>query len=272
MPHKELFPVYSVKNTSFPGPAGDIPVRIYRPPGNGVFPLLVYYHGGGWVIGDLDTHDSTCRMLCGLARCVTVSVGYRLAPECKFPAAVNDCYAVLEYAAKNAAQLEADPLRLAVGGDSAGGNLAAVMTHLTRDHGGPTLKCQLLLYPVTNTTSFETTSYTRFAKGYFLEKPAMQWYLDQYLNSPEEAMDHRVSPLIAESLGNLPAAQIVTAGFDPLRDEGAAYAQCLRQAGVSVDYTCYGETIHGFAGMTEVIPGAKKAMEEIAKKLTQVLS
>ncbi|MBG98760.1 MAG: hypothetical protein CMN58_00265 [Solibacterales bacterium] len=263
--------VGSVENTMLPGPAGKIPIRIYRPAGKGPFPLLIYYHGGGWVLCDLDTHDNTCRIFCALAQCVTVSVDYRLAPEHKFPAAVDDCYAALEYLAKDAIQMGADPLRLAVGGDSAGGNLAAVVAQLARDRGGPVLSHQLLLYPIMDTLSFNTMSYKKFAKGYFLEKAGMEWFCEHYLNDPSDAADPRTSPLLSKDLTRLPAAQIATAGFDPLRDEGAAYARRLKEAGIPVDYICYGEIIHGFAGMVGVIPSAKKAMAEIAERLRQAL-
>lgn len=163
-------PVASVENTSFPGPAGDIPVRVYRPAAEGPFPLLIYYHGGGWVICDLDTHDNTCRTLCAGARCVTISVDYRLAPEHKFPAAFDDSYAAVEWAAANAARLGADPARLAVGGDSAGGNLAAAVALSARDGRGPAISRQLLIYPITTVASLDTPSYTQFAKGHHLER------------------------------------------------------------------------------------------------------
>ncbi len=264
-------PVAAVENTSFPGPAGEISIRVYRPPGEGPFPLLVYYHGGGWVVCDLDTHDNACRTLCAGAQCVTVSVDYRLAPEHKFPAAFDDSYAAVEWAAANAAGLGADAERLAVGGDSAGGNLAAAAALAARHRRGPPIRRQLLIYPITTVASLDTPSYTEFAKGYFLEKAGMEWFRDHYLTGPGDAADPRVSPLEVEDVSDLPAAQIITAGFDPLRDEGAAYARRLEQAGVAVDYTCYADTIHGFANMTGALPGAKKALTEIAEQLSRAL-
>ncbi len=224
-------PVAAVENTSFPGPAGEIAVRVYHPAGEGPFPLLVYYHGGGWVLCDLDTHDNTCRTLCRGAQCVTVSVDYRLAPENKFPAAFDDSYAAFEWAAAKAARLGADPDRLVLAGDSAGGNLAAAVALAARNRQGPSISRQLLIYPITTVASLDTPSYTQFAKGHYLEKAGMEWFRDHYLTAPEDAADPRVSPLEVADLGGLPPAQIVTAGFDPLRDEGAAYARRLEQAG-----------------------------------------
>ena len=264
-------PVAGVENTFCPGPAGAIPVRVYRPSGEGPFPVLVYYHGGGWVLCDLDTHDNACRTLCAAAQCVAVSVDYRLAPEHKFPAAFDDSYAAFEWVAANAARLGADPARMALGGDSAGGNLAAAVALSARDRQGPPINRQLLIYPITTVVSFDTPSYTEFAKGYYLEKVGMEWFRDQYLTTSEDAADPRVSPLEVRDLGGLPPAQIVTAGFDPLRDEGAAYARRLEQAGVAVDYTCYKDTIHGFATLTGALPGAKKALAEIAEQLGRAL-
>ncbi len=264
-------PVADVKNTSFPGPVREIAVRVYRPAREGPFPVLVYYHGGGWVLCDLDTHDNACRTLCMGAQCLTVSVDYRLAPKHKFPAAFDDSYAAFEWVAANAARLGADPARMALGGDSAGGNLAAAVALSARDRQGPAISRQLLIYPIMTVTSFDTPSYTEFAKGYYLEKAGMEWFRDHYLAAPEDAADPRVSPLAVADLGGLPPAQIVTAGFDPLRDEGAAYARRREQAGGAVDYTCYKDTIHGFATLTGALPGAKKALGEIAEQLGRAL-
>src|SRR3989442_210692 len=237
-----------VRNVLAEGRHAAVPLRVYRPAGvaaTTLLPGLVYFHGGGWVIGDLDTHDVLCRQLTAEAGITVASVDYRLAPEHKFPAAVDDAWEATRWVSASADRLGIDPRRLAVGGDSAGGNLAAVVALMARDAGGPVISFQVLLYPVTDLGA-ETRSYTDFADGYMLTRDSMRWFAAQYLAGKDEAMDWRVSPLRAATLAGLPPALIVTAGFDPLRDEGEKYARRLRDAGVRVDYACYGGMLHGF--------------------------
>jgi len=263
----------AVRNLPAEGPAGVIPLRLYRPRGvadTTALPVFVYFHGGGWVIGDLDTHDVLCRQLAAEAGVSVVSVDYRLAPEHKFPAAVDDAWAATRWIVGHAGQLAIDPTRVAVGGDSAGGNLAAVVALMARDAGGPTLALQVLQYPVTD-LSAETRSYQDFAEGYTLTRTGMRWFKAHYLDKPEDARDWRVSPLLAPSLAGVAPALIVTAGFDPLRDEGTAYAERLRDAGVTVDYVCYGGMLHGFTPMGKLIETGNRAVTLIAGALRQAL-
>jgi acetyl esterase len=248
-----------------PGPAGDIPVRIYTPAGQAPFPLLVYFHGGGWVLGGLETHDRICRSLANGAGSVVVSVDYRLAPEHKFPAAAEDCYAATAWAAGNAASLGADPARVAIGGDSAGGNLTAVVAIMARDRGGPRLRHQLLVYPVTDAT-FDTPSYRENATGYFLETDGMRWFWNHYLTGDADRTNPLASPLRGDLRG-LPPALVITAEYDPLRDEGEAYAARLREADVPVTLTRYHGMIHGFFGMGALLDQGKAAIREAAAAL-----
>jgi acetyl esterase len=263
----------AVNNLLADGPHGPIPIRVYRPVGaaaDAALPALVYFHGGGWVIGDLETHDVLCRQITAEAEIEVVSVDYRMAPELKFPGAVDDAMAATRWVAANAGRLGIDPKRIAVGGDSAGGNLAAVVALLARDAGGPAIAYQVLLYPVTD-VSTETGSYRECGEGYLLTLDSMRWFFDHYLKSPDEARDWRVSPLRAASHAGLPPALIVTAGFDPLRDEGEAYARKLREAGVRVDYACYGGMIHGFVPMGRLIQSGNRAVSHIAASLRDAL-
>ncbi|HLI06994.1 MAG TPA: alpha/beta hydrolase [Ktedonobacteraceae bacterium] len=239
--------VARVENRTIPGPAGEIPVRIYTPQGNGPFPALVFFHGGGWVICNLDTHDGICRSLANGAGCVVVSVDYRLAPEHKFPAAPEDCYAATQWVAQNAAELNVDASHIAIGGDSAGGNLTAVVAQMARDRGGPHLVFQLLIYPATD-FRMNTVSIEENATGYFLTKDDMIWFTNHYLNSEEDKTNPLASPLLASDLSGLPPALIITAQYDPLRDEGELYGQKLREAGVPVTISRYEGVIHGFFG------------------------
>jgi acetyl esterase len=260
-----------VKELSAEAPLGPIPLRLYRPQGIPVataLPALVFFHGGGWVIGDLDTHDVLCRQLTAESGACVVAVDYRLAPEHKFPAAIDDAWAATRWIASHATELGVDAGRLAVGGDSAGGNLAAVVALLAREQGAPSLALQVLVYPVTDLGA-ETASYTDFADGFMLTRDSMRWFIAHYLKGEHEALDWRVSPLRASSLASLPPALIVTAGFDPLRDEGEAYARKLREAGVRVDAVCYGGMIHGFAGMGRLIESGNRAVSHIASSLRQ---
>jgi acetyl esterase len=256
------------------GPHGPVPLRLYRPRGvaSGTpLPALVYYHGGGWVIGDLDTHDVVCRQLAEQSGIAVVSVDYRLAPEHKFPAAVDDAFAALAWAAGGGAAHGIDGRRLAVGGDSAGGNLAAVVSILARDQGGPAVSFQLLVYPVTDMAS-NAPSHTAFANGYLLTQDSMRWFIDHYLPSPKDASDWRASPRLAPSLQGLPPALVMTAGYDPLRDEGDEYARQLREAGNVVDHVCYGGMIHGFVGMGRLVATANRAIAHAGASLRQVFA
>ncbi len=260
-------PVSSVEDTTIPGPGGEIPVRVYTPEGEGPFPILVYYHGGGWVIGDLDTLDPVLRPLTNQVGCVTVSVDYRLAPENVFPAAVDDAYVALKWVHRNVSSVNGDPDRIAVGGDSAGGNLSAVVSLIARDNGGPPIVHQLLIYPVTNLSSLETDSYRNFADGYLLTEEMMEWYIDLYVPKEANRKNPLASPLLAATLEGLPPAHVVTAEFDPLLDEGKAYADALREAGVTVKYSEYDSTIHGFFTLRGVIDRGNEGIAEAADAL-----
>ena len=233
-------------------PSGELPegmpaiaYREYRPDDSPVLPALVYFHGGGWVIGDLDTHEGICRALANEAGCAVFSVDYRLAPEHKYPAAADDCYAFTRWLSENAAEKGVDAQRLAIGGDSAGGNLAAVVALMARESGLSGICLQLLIYPVTD-YSLDTPSYHENAEGYALTREGMRWFWDHYLASEEDGAELKASPLRAESLEGLPPAYVITVGYDPLRDEGDAYAARLIEAGVAVELDRYEGMIHGF--------------------------
>ena len=261
--------VANVENLRIPGPGGSIPVRIYTPRGDGPFPILVFFHGGGWVICDLDTHDNLCRSLTNRACCVVVSVDYRLAPEHKFPAAVEDAYAATQWVANNAHRINGDPARIAVGGDSAGGNLATVVAIMARDQDGPGLIYQLLIYPPTDVSSANTDSHRNCEDGYFLAKGDGEWFCEQYLNCAADRLNPLVSPLLAPDLGGLPPALVITAEFDALRDEGESYAKRLKKAGVSVKCTRYKGMIHGFMGMDGLLSQARTGIEEASAALRE---
>ncbi|MAG31596.1 MAG: lipase [Deltaproteobacteria bacterium] len=255
-----------VENREITGPDGKLPVRIYTPAGPGPKPGVVYFHGGGFVLCDLDTHDATCRELANGADCIVVSVDYRLAPEAKFPAAPEDCYAATQWTANEAVSLGIDPARLAVAGDSAGGNLAAVVSLLARDRKGPALVHQLLIYPVTD-HDFETVSYKENGQGYFLSRDMMKWFWHHYLESEADGASPLASPLRADDLSGVPDATVLTAEYDPLRDEGRAYAERLERAGVATDYTNYPGVFHGFFAMTEQVPRARQALDDACTAL-----
>ena len=257
-------PVQSIENLRIPGPNGDIPIRIYTPATAAPRPAMVYFHSGGWVICDLDTHEVQCSAIARRAGAVVVSVDYRLAPEHKFPAAVTDSYAATVWVAANAGRLGIDPRRISVGGDSAGGNLAAVVSLKSRDERGPAIALQALVYPVTDLSSFDTGSYREFAQGYQLTKPEMEWFRDQYLSSAEDRRHPHASPLLERDLRGLPPALVITAECDPLRDEGEAYAKRLEDAGVTVTSTRYAGMIHPFFSLTAVIPQAFDAIQQVA--------
>ena len=254
-----------VEDREIPGPNGAIPVRIYTPvaAGSDALPVLVYYHGGGWVIGDLDTHDGICRTLTNEAGCKVVAVDYRLAPEHVFPAAVDDCYAALKWVEANSASIGVDATRIAVAGDSAGGNLAAVVSQMAKADNGPHISLQLLIYPVTD-TGMNTGSYKTNEKGYFLERNGMIWFFDHYLKGADRN-DIRVAPLKASSLAGLPAAYVITAGFDPLHDEGCAYAEALKAAGVPTEHVNYDGMLHGFFNFQGVLDVGHEAVKAAAK-------
>jgi acetyl esterase len=249
-----------LRELSVPGPAGGIAARLYRPaPVGTVLPLLVYFHGGGWTIGDLDTHDVLCRQLALAGACAVLSVDYRLGPEHRFPAAVDDCVAATRWARAHAADLGIDAARVAVGGDSAGGNLAAVVSIIERDAGMP-LAYQLLIYPGTDMRAVAPSHVTN-GQGYALTADSIRYYRGHYIASEAEWSDWRASPLLAPDLSRLPPALVLTAGYDPLRDEGRQYANALSAAGNRAQYVCFERQIHGFITMSKVIDEALTAVD-----------
>jgi acetyl esterase/lipase len=255
----------AVTDVAIPGPAGTIPARFYEPPGAGIEqrPLLVYFHGGYWMLGGLDTHDGVCRFLAVNAAAAVLSVDYRLAPEHPFPAAVEDAFAAYRWANVEHARLGVDPARIGVAGDSAGGNLAAAVSRLAREDGAGPPAMQVLLYPVVDAAS-QRPSRDLFADGFLLTKADIEWLERQYLPEGAGREDPRVALLNAPDLSGLPPAYIATAGFDPLRDEGEAYAAALREAGVAVSLRRHPGLIHGFANMTAISRTARAAMLELA--------
>jgi acetyl esterase len=263
-----------VRELQMSGPHGTIPTRLYRPLGAGttaLLPVLVYFHGGGWVIGDLDTHDSLCRALCNESGCAVVSVDYRLAPEHRFPAAVNDALAATRWVREQAAALHLDASRLAVGGDSAGGNLAAVVSIAARDAGDLPIAFQLLIYPATDQHR-TAASHTTNGEGYLLTSAAMAYFTGHYISDPAQYKDWRSSPLLHTDLAKLPPSLVVTAGYDPLRDEGAAYAEALTAAGNRAAYICFERQIHGFITMGKVLDEANTAVTMCAAELRRALA
>ncbi|MEA2743604.1 MAG: acetyl esterase [Acetobacteraceae bacterium] len=254
--------VARVINRDMQGPAGSLALRIYTPLGEGPFPLMVFFHGSGFVLCNLDTHDGMCRNLCAGTGCLVVSVDYRLAPEAKFPAAPDDCLAATRWAVANAAALGADPGRTVVAGDSAGGNLAAVTALRVRDEGGPALSGQLLLYPVTDHYDPGAPSMLENAEGFGLTRAGMIWFWDHYLADPSHGADPYASPMRAADLSRLPPALVVTAEYDPLRDEGEYYAERLRQAGVPVEIKRWDGMNHGFLFWPGVVDRSGLAMDE----------
>jgi acetyl esterase len=251
-------PLAEISDRFIPGPGGPLAVRVYRFSAEPDQPAVVYFHGGGFVIGSLESHDGTCRRLAHGAGCTLISVDYRLAPESKFPAAVDDAYAATAWVADNAAALKIDPSRIAVAGDSAGGNLAAVVAILTRDRRGPALVHQLLIYPVTD-MAFASESYVTNGDDYFLTRDMMAWFGEQYVPKGHPPEDPMLSPLYAEDLSDLAPATVITAEYDPLRDEGEAYARRLTEAGVATEPVRYDGVIHGFFSMNGAIDQADEA-------------
>ena len=252
--------------------ADGVSVRIYRPHGSGPFPVAMMFHGGGWVLGDLLTADAQSREVCRGAGVVVVSVDYRLAPEHRFPAAAEDCYAATAWVGEHAAEFGGDAGRLAVVGDSSGGNLAAVVAQMARDRQGPRLAFQLLVYPATDGVNFDTASYRDNSEGYLLAADSMRWFWNHYAPEIEQRRNAYASPLLADDLSNLPAALVMTAEFDPLRDEGEAYARRLQAAGVACECVRYAGFIHGFFSQTRTIPAVRAAMDKACSALREALS
>ncbi|WP_230203592.1 alpha/beta hydrolase [Bacillus massiliigorillae] len=258
--------VANIEEFMIPVKNGEIKARIYTPEGQGLLPIFIYLHGGGWVMGDLDTVDSPCRNIANLAKCIVVSVDYRLAPENKFPIPLEDCYEAATWVADYAREWNGDPTRIAIGGDSAGGNLAAAVTMKARNQGGPTFVSQVLIYPVMD-FSFNTPSYKENGEGYFLTYANMVYFTEHYLTKIEDKLHTYAAPLLAESLSKLPPALVITAEYDPLRDEGLAYSNRLQSAGVEVESTCYEGMIHGFFWMAGIMDKGKLAIEQVARYL-----
>ena len=260
--------VAQVQTLSAPGPHGAVPLRLYRP-----FvasdALLVYFHGGGWTIGDLDTHDVLCRQLCLASGCAVMSVDYRLGPEQRFPAAVDDCLAAVHFAQDQAEIMGFKPQRIAVGGDSAGGNLAAVVAILLRDEGRPAA-FQLLIYPATDMRAI-APSHISNGQGYLLTRQSIAYYRRHYIGDEAQWFDWRASPLLASNLSGLPSALVLTAGFDPLRDEGRLYADAMSLEGTRVQYVCFERQVHGFITMGRVIDEARSAVALCAAVLKEAL-
>jgi acetyl esterase len=266
IPPEPREPVKKIEDRIIDANSTKLSIRIYTPEAPGPLPILIFYHGGGWVIGDLETHDVPCRALANGAGCVVVSVDYRLAPEHKFPIPPEDCYGATVWIAGHAGELGGDAKRIAVGGDSAGGNLAAAVAQMARDRGGPALAFQLLIYPV---TAYEanTPSSKANAEGYLLTKDAMEWFWGHYLRDAGDGALPYASPLLATNLDKLPPAFVITAEFDPLRDEGAAYAEKMRQAGVAVKHSDYKGAIHGFFSLGHVIDQGKTVTADACAEL-----
>jgi acetyl esterase len=254
--------VAAVADRTIPGPGRPLGLRVYTPPDTGPFPLLVFFHGGGFVIGDLDTHDPLCRNLCAGAGCVVASVDYRLAPEHRFPAAHDDCLAATRWCAEHAAEIGADPSRIAVAGDSAGGHLAAVTALRARGEGGPRLVGQLLVYPNTDLGPPTTASFVEYAEGYGLTAKDVPWFFGRYLADPTEARHPHASPLRVSDLSGLPPALVVTAECDVVRDDGERYGERLREAGVPTTVSRYEGVIHGFFTLAGLVDKADAAQQE----------
>jgi len=263
--------VDNVEDHLISGSAGQTQVRVYRPAASSLLPVLVYFHGGGWVTCSIEAYDGLCRALANRADCIVVSVNYRLAPEHKFPAAVEDAYAACVWVASQAQELGGDPTRIAIGGDSCGGNLTAVVALMARERKNPPLAFQMLLYPCTD-YEFERPSCLENAKGYYLTLDAMRWFWRQYLNSEADAAHPSASPLRAEDLSNLPPALVITAQFDPLRDQGEAYATRLREANVPVTYKCYDGMIHCFLSFASKLERAQAALIDISEALRRTFA
>lgn len=272
----------AVINRTIPGPAGEIPVRIYHPASSAIrqpdetatdrmlLPVILYFHGGGWVVGSIASHDGLCRRLCNQTGGIVASVDYRLAPEQKYPAAVDDCVAATQWTYANASQFGGDPARIVVAGDSAGGNLAAVVALIAREQGGPPIAAQLLIYPITDFMP-EFDSYQRNGRDYFLTSETILWFWNHYLHSPEQGQDWRASPLRAAELTGLPPAIILVAEFDPLYDEGLVYADRLEAAGVRVERIISSGQIHGFIRRLDLFNSANEAVSRLSHRVRVLL-
>jgi acetyl esterase len=259
--------IYKVEDRNINGYKNEIAIRIYTPNDSASLPALVYFHGGGWVIGNIESHDALCRTFANEAQCKVISVDYSLAPEAKFPVAVEDAYLSVKWVADNAKELGIDPNSIAVGGDSAGGNLAAVVCYLANQRKAPEIDYQVLFYP---STGFEPTdSYDKYGEGYYLTKATMKWFGDQYFNQPSETQSPLAAPMLIpdDEAAYLPPALIITAEYDPLCDGGEDYAKKLSAAGVNTTYLCYKGMIHGFVGMTAALEDGNKAIKEAAHYL-----
>ena len=263
--------VHSVRDTVIPGPGGDLPVRIYTPSEATDHSLIVWFHGGGWVIGDLDSEDPACRVISNATNSVIVSIDYRLSPDVRFPEPVEDCYAGLLWAHEYASELGADGSRIGVAGTSAGGNLSAAVCLMARDRNGPKISHQVLFCPVID-HDYGTASYSANAEGYSLSRDSMIWFWDHYIGPDGDGSHPYASPIRADSLTDLPAATIITAEYDPLVDEAEAYANALKASGNDVTYNCYAGMIHGFNGRVGIFDSAREALAEAAGRLTSSLS
>lgn len=272
IPSEPPITVAAVIDRTIPGPATDIPVRIYKPIGDGPHPPLVFFHGGGWMLGDLETYDALCRALSNATECIVISVDYRRAPEHRFPAGLEDCYAATCWVANNAEAIDARPDTLAIAGDSAGGSLAFGVGLLARDRDGPAIDYQVLAYPASD-YAFDTDSYEENAQGYFITRKDMERFWDGYLQSELDGEHPYASPLRTESLDRLPPTLVLTCGFDPLRDDGTELASRLSEAGVSTDHVQYEDMIHGFLIMLSdpELDRAHEALEEIGERVRDEL-
>ena len=270
-PIREDLELAQITNTEVAGPASSIPIRVYQPATDGPHPLVFMFHGGGWVIGDLDTADGQSREVAIGADVVVISVDYRLAPEHRFPAAAEDCYAAVCDVERLAAEFNADTSRIALAGDSAGGNLAAVVAQMVRDQGGPELRFQLLVYPVTDGVNLERPSYEENAEGYMLTKESMEWFWSEYCAEAEDRTNPYASPILAKDLSDLPPALVQTAEFDPLRDEGEAYGRALGNARNQVEIKRYDGFIHGFFAHSAQLPSTAIAMQDACTALKEAL-
>ena len=262
--------VSRVKDMTIPGFDAALPIRCYYPQGEPPYPVVVYFHGGGWVMGNLDTHHAICHALTHTSDCLVVAVDYRLAPEHKFPAATQDAYTATCWVSESADQIGADASRMAIMGESAGATLSTVACIMIRERGGPRLALQVLVYPVTD-CNFQTRSHKKYADGYMLTREMMKWIWDQYLTDKGEATDPYVSPLRAENLRDLPKALVLTAEYDPLCDEGEAYARRLMEAGVKVRHSRYDGVVHGFFRMTNRVDRARQALQQVSSALKNAL-
>jgi acetyl esterase len=264
-------PIAAIEDHVIPGPGGDLPVRVYRPHGEGALPVVVFFHGGGWVLGSVKTHDALCRSLASRSGCAVVSVDYRLSPEARFPEPLEDAYAAVAWVAIYGSDLGVDPSHLAVAGDSAGGNIAAATCLLAKDRSGPAIDFQLLVYPALD-HRYGHQSCIDNADGYFLTMDSMRWFSNHYLgDDPATVVDPLASPLLAEDLAGLPAAHIVTAEYDLLRDEGEAYGAALDAADVPVTVHRYDGMIHGFVSMYALLDQGNAALDECAAAIREAL-